>query len=70
MPMAVGIVGGATASHPVARLCLDVLGVETGGELAMIAVSVGLASNLAALAALASEGIQEGHMRLHGRRAT
>jgi len=70
MPMAVGIVGGATAVHPVARLCLDILGVETGSELAMVAVSVGLATNLAALAALASEGIQQGHMRLHGRRAT
>jgi hydroxymethylglutaryl-CoA reductase len=68
MPMAVGVVGGATSRHPVARLCLDILGVETGSELAMIAVAVGLAANLAALAALASEGIQEGHMRLHARR--
>jgi len=68
MPMAVGVVGGATACHPVARLCLEILGVETGTELAMVAVSVGLATNLAALAALASEGIQEGHMRLHERR--
>lgn len=70
MPMAVGIVGGAARVHPVARLCLEILGVESGSELAMVAVAVGLASNLAALAALASEGIQEGHMRLHARRAT
>jgi hydroxymethylglutaryl-CoA reductase len=69
MPMAVGIVGGAVAKHPVARLCLEILGVETGAELAEVAVSVGLASNLAALAALASEGIQQGHMRLHSRGA-
>jgi hydroxymethylglutaryl-CoA reductase len=68
MPMAVGIVGGASRVHPTARLCLDILGVESGRELAEIAVAVGLAQNLAALAALATEGIQEGHMRLHGRK--
>jgi hydroxymethylglutaryl-CoA reductase len=68
MPMAVGIVGGAISSHPIARLCIEIVGVETGPELAMVAVSVGLASNLAALAALASEGIQQGHMRLHAKR--
>ena len=67
MPMAVGIVGGTIARHPVARLCLELLGVESGVEIATAARSVGLASNLAALAALASEGIQQGHMRLHER---
>jgi hydroxymethylglutaryl-CoA reductase len=69
LPMAVGIVGGASRNHPVARRCLDLLGVETSSELAMITASVGLAQNLAALAALATEGIQAGHMRLHARRS-
>ncbi len=68
MPMAVGIVGGAARTNPSARESLDLLGVETGSELAQIVVSVGLSTNLAALAALASEGIQRGHMRLHGRK--
>lgn len=68
MPMAVGIVGGAARAHPAARFGIELLGVKTGQELARIAVSVGLASNLAALAALSSEGIQRGHMRLHERR--
>jgi hydroxymethylglutaryl-CoA reductase len=67
MPMAVGIVGGATRVHPVARACLKLLGVTTAGELAQIIVSVGLAQNLAALRALATEGIQRGHMGLHAR---
>jgi len=68
LPMAVGIIGGASRDHPTARRCLDLLGVETAAELAGIAASVGLAQNLAALAALAAEGIQAGHMRLHARR--
>ena len=67
MPMAVGIVGGATQVHPVARASLKLLGVATAGELAEIIVSVGLAQNLAALRALATEGIQRGHMGLHAR---
>jgi len=69
LPMAVGIVGGASRAHPTAGRCLDLLGVETAGELAEVIVSVGLAQNLAALAALAAEGIQAGHMRLHARRS-
>jgi hydroxymethylglutaryl-CoA reductase len=69
LPMAVGIVGGASRAHPMARRCLDLLGVETAAELAEVVVSVGLAQNLAALAALAAEGIQAGHMRLHARRS-
>ncbi|TFF84765.1 hydroxymethylglutaryl-CoA reductase, degradative [Candidatus Thorarchaeota archaeon] len=67
VPMAVGLVGGATKVHPVARACVKILGVETAAELAHVIASVGLAQNLAALRALASEGIQKGHMALHAR---
>jgi hydroxymethylglutaryl-CoA reductase len=67
MPMAVGIVGGATKVHPAAKAALKLMGVQTASELAGIIVSVGLAQNLAALRALATEGIQRGHMSLHAR---
>jgi len=67
MPMAVGIVGGATRVHPTARAALKLMKVETAAQLAEIIVSVGLAQNLAALRALATEGIQRGHMGLHAR---
>ncbi|MEX0787859.1 MAG: hydroxymethylglutaryl-CoA reductase, degradative, partial [Anaerolineales bacterium] len=67
MPLAVGIVGGATRVHPGARACLDMLGVKSASELAEVIVSVGLAQNLAALRALSTEGIQRGHMGLHAR---
>jgi len=67
MPMAVGIVGGATKVHPGAKTALKLMGVQTAGELAEIIASVGLAQNLAALRALATEGIQRGHMSLHAR---
>ncbi len=67
MPMAVGIVGGATKVNPAARAAIKLTGVKTAGELAEIIVSVGLAQNLAALRALATEGIQRGHMTLHAR---
>jgi hydroxymethylglutaryl-CoA reductase len=67
MPMAVGIVGGATASNPIAKIAIKILGIKTARELAEIIVSVGLAQNLAALRALAAEGIQKGHMSLHAR---
>lgn len=67
MPMAVGIVGGATRTHPVARLALKIMGVSKAAELGEIMVSVGLAQNLGALRALVQEGIQQGHMRLHAR---
>jgi hydroxymethylglutaryl-CoA reductase len=67
LPLAVGIVGGATRSHPAARVSLKVLGVQTAAQLAEIIAAVGLAQNLAALRALASEGIQRGHMSLHAR---
>jgi hydroxymethylglutaryl-CoA reductase len=67
MPMAVGIVGGATKVHPAAQAAVKLLGVKTASELAEIVVSVGLAQNMAALRALATEGIQRGHMSLHAR---
>jgi hydroxymethylglutaryl-CoA reductase len=67
MPMAVGIVGGATRVHPGARTVVKLMGVNTARELAEVIVSVGLAQNLAALRALATEGIQRGHMGLHAR---
>jgi hydroxymethylglutaryl-CoA reductase len=67
LPLALGIVGGTLRVHPVARLALGLLRVESADELALIAASVGLASNLAALRALATEGIQRGHMSLHAR---
>ena len=67
MPMAVGIVGGATRAHPVAQVALKILNVRSARELAEIIVAVGLAQNLAALRALATEGIQKGHMALHAR---
>ena len=67
LPLAVGIVGGATRVHPTAKLALKILGVQTAGELAEVMAAVGLAQNLAAIRALAAEGIQRGHMRLHAR---
>lgn len=67
MPLAVGTVGGATRVHPAARACLKLMGVTRASQLAEVIVSVGLAQNLAALRALATEGIQRGHMSLHAR---
>jgi len=67
MPMAVGTVGGATRVHPAARAALKLMGIQSAAQLAEIIVSVGLAQNLAALRALATEGIQRGHMGLHAR---
>ncbi len=67
MPMAVGIVGGATRVHPGARLALRILGARDASDLAAAAAAAGMANNLAALRALATEGIQKGHMRLHAR---
>ena len=67
LPLAVGIVGGATASNPVAKVCLKILGVRSARELAEVMASVGLAQNLAALRALVAEGIRRGHMKLHAR---
>jgi len=67
LPMAVGIVGGATHVHPIARIALKILGVRSARELGEVMAAVGLAQNLAALRALAAEGIQRGHMALHAR---
>ena len=67
IPAAVGIIGGITAVHPTAKICLKILGVKTAKELGEVMASVGLAQNLAALRALAAEGIQHGHMSLHAR---
>jgi hydroxymethylglutaryl-CoA reductase len=67
LPIAVGTVGGSIRSNPMARLSLKILGVKTAKELAEVMGAVGLAQNLAALRALATEGIQRGHMRLHAR---
>jgi hydroxymethylglutaryl-CoA reductase len=67
LPLALGIVGGTTKAHPLARLALEILRVQTAGELAEVAAAVGLAQNLGALRALATEGIQAGHMALHAR---
>lgn len=67
LPIAVGVIGGTTAVHPAAKVNLKILGVKSAQELAMVMASVGLAQNLAALKALATEGIQRGHMSLHAR---
>jgi hydroxymethylglutaryl-CoA reductase len=67
LPMAVGLIGGATAVHPIAKIAVKILGVKSARELAEIIAAVGLCQNLAALRALAAEGIQRGHMRLHAR---
>jgi len=67
LPMAVGLVGGATKTHPIAKIAVKILGVKTSKELAEIIAAVGLAQNFAALRALSTEGIQKGHMRLHSR---
>jgi hydroxymethylglutaryl-CoA reductase len=67
LPLAVGLVGGATRAHPVAQAAIKLLGITTATELAEAIAAVGLAQNLAALRALAAEGIQRGHMTLHAR---
>ncbi len=67
LPMAVGLVGGATRTHPMAQVARKILGVEKAVDLANVMCAVGLAQNLGALRALTQEGIQQGHMRLHAR---
>ena len=67
LPIAVGIVGGATKTHPLAQIALKILGIKNAGELACVLASVGLAQNFAALRALSTEGIQRGHMTLHAK---
>ncbi|WP_129139519.1 hydroxymethylglutaryl-CoA reductase, degradative [Modicisalibacter coralii] len=67
MPLAVGLIGGATRSHPTARIALDIMGAQTAERLACTIAAVGLAQNFAALKALATTGIQKGHMALHAK---
>ena len=67
LPMAVGLIGGATKVHPTAKVALKILGVKTANELGEVMAAVGLAQNLGALRALVHEGIQRGHMSLHAR---
>ncbi len=67
MPMAVGLVGGATKTNPIARAAVKILGVKTATEMGELFAALGLAQNFAALRALATEGIQRGHMGLHSR---
>jgi len=67
LPMAVGLIGGAVRTHPTAKIAIKILGVKTANEFAEVLAAVGLAQNLAALRALAHEGIQRGHMSLHAR---
>lgn len=67
LPVAVGMIGGATAVHPVAKVCRKILGIKSARELGEVMAAVGLAQNLAAMRALATEGIQRGHLKLHAR---
>ncbi|MFW5709175.1 MAG: hydroxymethylglutaryl-CoA reductase, degradative [Chloroflexota bacterium] len=67
LPLSVGTVGGATRVHPTAQLALEILGIEDARQLAEVMAAVGLAQNFAAIRALATEGIQHGHMRMHAR---
>ncbi len=68
IPLSLGIIGGITNIHPMSKIALKILGVTTASELIQITSAVGLAQNLAALRALANEGIQQSHMRLHKRK--
>lgn len=67
LPMAVGLVGGATKTHPLAQLSIQMLNIDSASELGEVIAAVGLAQNMAAMRALATEGIQRGHMALHAR---
>jgi hydroxymethylglutaryl-CoA reductase len=67
IPLSVGIVGGVANVHPVAKICTKILGVSSAQELASIMTATGLAQNFSAIRALATDGIQKGHMRLHAR---
>ena len=67
LPAAVGVVGGATQVHPVAKIAIEILGNPSSSFLGQVMAAAGLASNLAALRAMATEGIQRGHMSLHAR---
>jgi len=67
LPMAVGLIGGAVRTHPIAKIAVKILDVKTANEFGEVLAAVGLAQNLGALRALASEGIQRGHMSLHAK---
>jgi len=67
IPLSVGIVGGIANVHPIAKVCIKILGVSSAQELACVMTATGLAQNFSAIQALATEGIQKGHMRLHAR---
>ena len=67
LPMAVGLIGGAVKTHPIAKIAVKILGVKSANEFGEVLAAVGLAQNLGALRALANEGIQRGHMSLHAR---
>jgi hydroxymethylglutaryl-CoA reductase len=68
LPLALGIIGGLTKTHPLARISLKILGIDNVEELSQVAVALGLCQNVGALRALAAEGIQAGHMKLHKRK--
>ena len=68
IPLSVGIVGGVTNNHPIAKICTKILNLKNVQELSCIIASTGLAQNFAAMRALATEGIQKGHMKLHARK--
>jgi hydroxymethylglutaryl-CoA reductase len=67
IPLSVGTVGGIANVHPVAQVCMKILGVLSAQELACVITATGLAQNYSALRALSTDGIQKGHMRLHAR---
>jgi hydroxymethylglutaryl-CoA reductase len=67
LPMALGIVGGASSIHPKAKICKKILGISTAQELGEVVASLGLAQNFAAVFALSTVGIQKGHMSLHAK---
>ena len=67
IPLSVGIVGGIANVHPIAKVCIKILGVSSAQELACVMTATGLAQNFSAIRALVTEGIQKGHMRLHAR---
>ena len=68
IPLSVGIVGGVTNNHPIAKICTKILNLKNVQELSCIIAATGLAQNFAAMRALATEGIQKGHMKLHARK--
>ena len=67
LPLSVGIIGGIANVHPIAKICMKILGVSSAQELACVMIATGLAQNYSAIRALSTEGIQKGHMRLHAR---